>query len=460
MYCAALLKGSALSLYHSLSTGEPTSWDKLKTELLKKFQCSAEGFREKFRSVRPETNECFSAFLIRAGHLLDRWVELSNTSITFDSLRDLFIREQILHSVSTDLAVFLQEREIKTAEDMCRIADQYRSAHPGKNVSRKNNQQIFDANIGFTQQEVDRSQRPRENYSNRGGDKFRGNYSRMCGQQDGRGGYTSYRGQPGYIPYRGQQNRGRINNLGRQRQTGYQARTNRPHCYNCGCMGHMKRECPRVQRANVCECCGVDQVDSCAYREDTQQPDRKSQTSLKEEHTAISVEEDPDLKEGNVFHASPTGLNIESCSVNGFAASLLRDTGCTTAGVKKSLVMSSQYTGKVQRCRTFGGNIESFPLAEIQIHTPYFQGMIEACVINEPVADLILGNLPGVSITAGGKSGSLVCGAEALVSTRSQVKIDSQQKKPMKVPRIEGLEVTTEKLVELQKGDPSLVKCT
>ena len=152
LYVASLFRGSALSLFHSLSAKQTISWDDLKTELLRKFRCTEEGFRAKFRSVRPETDESFAAFLIRAGHHLDRWIELSGITLDFQDLRDLLLREQILQSVSLDLMTFLRERKIESAEEMCELADQYKSAHPHKSVARKSQAQVFDANVGHTQQ--------------------------------------------------------------------------------------------------------------------------------------------------------------------------------------------------------------------------------------------------------------------------------------------------------------------
>eukprot|EP00745_Piridium_sociabile_P030963 TRINITY_DN51384_c0_g2_i2.p1 TRINITY_DN51384_c0_g2~~TRINITY_DN51384_c0_g2_i2.p1 ORF type:complete len:131 (+),score=12.74 TRINITY_DN51384_c0_g2_i2:232-624(+) len=109
-----------------------------------------------------------------------------------------------------------------------------------------------------------------------------------------------------------------------------------------------------------------------------------------------------------VSYVLTEGLHVETGSVNGLQATILRDTGCTTAGVRRSLVAKSQFTGDTQQCRSFGGKIEIFPLAVVNISTPYFSGDITACVIDDPVTDLILGNLPGVTSACPGNSGSYV----------------------------------------------------
>ena len=35
-------------------------------------------------------------------------------------------------------------------------------------------------------------------------------------------------------------------------------------------------------------------------------------------------------------------------------------------------------------------------MARVNVHTPFYSGILECCVIDRPVADLIIGNLPGV----------------------------------------------------------------
>ena len=419
LFASSLFRGSALSLFHSLSAKQNISWEDLKSELLRKFQCTEEGFRNKFRNVRPEANESFAAFLIRSGHLLDRWIELSEVPHDFQNLRDLFLREQILQSVSKDLSIFLRERTFENADEMCKLADQYKSAHPNKSFSRKTEVQVFDSNVSSNppSHSSQFGYRGRANYTyqqNRS-NNFR-QYSR--GGERGRG-LTRGGNNPRFSnPSQGQsfrpyQPRGKF-----FQPRGAQSGAKEAACWTCGCKFHMRNECPYTcsQTASVSE-------------------------------TVQEVLVSKDTKDG---------LHIEECTVNGYAGTLLRDTGCTTAGVKRCFVRAEQFTGKTQHCRSFGGRIESFPLAEIQVDTPYYSGTVLACVIDSPVADLILGNLPGVKTSHGGQGGSLVCEPQALVTTRAQSKEEGKPTKPLKVPLIPNLDVKPDALKDLQRSDASL----
>src|SRR6202042_2920284 len=63
---------------------------------------------------------------------------------------------------------------------------------------------------------------------------------------------------------------------------------------------------------------------------------------------------------------------------------VLRDTGCTVVGVRKSLVDPSMYTGETCHCITFSGRVEHFPMTKVRLETPYFNGEVLACVLDNP----------------------------------------------------------------------------
>ena len=51
---SSLLQGKALDVYSRLSSDEATDYDKLSDALLKRYQLTEEGFRQKFRSGKQE----------------------------------------------------------------------------------------------------------------------------------------------------------------------------------------------------------------------------------------------------------------------------------------------------------------------------------------------------------------------------------------------------------------------
>lgn len=94
--------------------------------------------------------------------------------------------------------------------------------------------------------------------------------------------------------------------------------------------------------------------------------------------------------------------------------------------------------------------MEEYPLARVHIDTLYVSGEITACVFEEPVCDLILGNLPGVTTVHGGKGGSYV---PCLDSTRAQTDREKKNPVPLKVADLTLFDLTPEELCELQRKD-------
>ena len=72
-----------------------------------------------------------------------------------------------------------------------------------------------------------------------------------------------------------------------------------------------------------------------------------------------------------------------------------KDTGCSSAAVRRDLVQPEQMTGKVHICKLFDSSLRQYPIARIHVDTPYYKGEVEAMVVKKPICDLIIGNIPG-----------------------------------------------------------------
>ena len=64
--------------------------------------------------------------------------------------------------------------------------------------------------------------------------------------------------------------------------------------------------------------------------------------------------------------------------------------------MRSHLVPVNQYTGNYQLCLLVDGTIRRTPVARVEIDCPYFVGTVKAMVMDHPVYDLILGNIPGM----------------------------------------------------------------
>ena len=91
-----LLQGKALKVYSRLSVEDANYYVKLQDALLKRYQLTEEGFRQKFRNSKQEIGDTAGQFVIRLSNYLVRWMELGKVKSTFEGLRDLIVREQFL----------------------------------------------------------------------------------------------------------------------------------------------------------------------------------------------------------------------------------------------------------------------------------------------------------------------------------------------------------------------------
>jgi hypothetical protein len=141
--------------------------------------------------------------------------------------------------------------------------------------------------------------------------------------------------------------------------------------------------------------------------------------------------------------------------VNKTPCSVLRDTGATICGVRKRLVPTAAYVKGTVRCKTFGGEIHEYHQAKVHVSSPYYTGELVCCVLEDPVADLIIGNIPSIPTPV-----VTVASAEisAAVTTRAQAKREDLPHKPL-VDVCVDLAVTRQELITMQQEDKTLKGC-
>ena len=139
----ALLTGKALDVYYRLSKSDSMNYDKVKSALLHRFEFTIDGFQTKFRNSNVEEGESPSEYITRLESYLEKWVELSKSS-----LKSLIVREQFLNVCDKDMAVYLNRELPSTLSKFAESAERFLSSghrkfkvhlKTGNNDQRQNN---------------------------------------------------------------------------------------------------------------------------------------------------------------------------------------------------------------------------------------------------------------------------------------------------------------------------------
>ena len=415
-YLAALLKGRALEAFREIPTVEAADYNNVKAFLLKRFRCTEDSYRVKFRSAEPWESESFSGFVSRLKNYFNRWLELADVGTDFGKLTDLMVKDQIMSSVHSDLATFLRERQPTSVADLVSLTEAFQSAHP--KIPLKKTRVSFTASVADT---------PSFRISR---DRFR-SASRSDRVDD-----RSVRSKSGSRLHDRSDNRPWDRSVDRFEAPGEGQRSPRSYrrdirCFNCNGFGHMASDCPRRSRRRrdcrdwrntsrdrddsrkvpgVCfkcrkpghimrNCPEEHTVAACVQTEIVPQCSSENCTECAKisqlgQHLTLSCgHELPVLA---VRHDSGM-LKLVSGYVGDHRVSVLRDTGATCIGVRRDLIDQSQLTGKYVRCILFTGTAVELPVALVKINSPYLAGTFQVCVLESPPADLIIGNVPGVT---------------------------------------------------------------
>ena len=358
---SALLQGKALDVYARMSPDEANDYSKLKQALLKRFQLTEEGYRVKFRTSRPEKGETPSQFATRLNSYFTRWVELSGIDQDFDHLLDLLLREQFVQCCSKELATFLKEHDVSSIAEMAELGERFTEARgvnsfPSQN-SRTSHQTVSNKNQKYF-----------GNTSDKGDKSIQGN--------------QNYKKSP-------------------------------RRCYICYDTSHLADKCPkRNPKKSVSPVMALEEnLNSTVPNQEKTSSDSTDEIAqgciVDQLHTCcVSKSGNVELKCGHEIVISNLQLgkscrglpkNMPTCDglLSGKQVVVMRDSGSSCTVVREGLVSKTSLTGETKACVLIDGTIRKFPVARIDVDTPYYTGNLVALCVKEPVYDLIIGNVDG-----------------------------------------------------------------
>ncbi|XP_069179011.1 uncharacterized protein [Procambarus clarkii] len=125
---SALLKGKALTIYHSLGPHQRGDYEALTTVMLNGFGIIADRMQENFRRAQLQKGETYVLMLQRLESSLNRYCELMETAPGSMEFYQLMIREKFLKACESSLRVKLKEQEVVSNLSLAKQADLWAGA--------------------------------------------------------------------------------------------------------------------------------------------------------------------------------------------------------------------------------------------------------------------------------------------------------------------------------------------
>ncbi|XP_033114262.1 uncharacterized protein LOC117114683 [Anneissia japonica] len=297
---SALLTGGALEVYSRLATKDADDYQVLKHALLKRYDFTPDGFRKQFVHISPKPNETAYQYGTRLEHVFTRWIEMENTTQSFDGLKDLILRTQFVEGCPLDLALFLKEKQFVSYKETMLCTERYLEARGGHFDSLETEK---------PQCLVNHSVQPRSYNVNQ------------------------------IIPHVGNT----------QQRSAYTPNSSQITCFKCNRPGHRARDCKVVRK---CRNCGKIGHFSSNCKFPTQSAGCQVDTDVEEIVGCLMVKV-PEIQcnFGQSFERVSFACNSSNAvrmpvvkgKIGDTLVSVLRDSGCSGVVVRRNLVSESDF---------------------------------------------------------------------------------------------------------------------
>ena len=376
MQLSLVLTGQTSDIFYSLPEEHQRDYDKVKNALLRKFSLTEEGLRKELFATTAKTTESPLLFMTRLDRTFQQWVDAAKITKSYDGLKNLLLREEFLKRCHNDLVSYVREKAKSEIMDIADISQHYIDAYGGSissKMSRKSDgvkdttESVEVMRCGICgklghlevrcwyQEEQNDSKNTRnggkeEQMNNNGNCKTMASsaitYSMVsnesCDRKDKRKG-----------EYKSKNRRNILNRFECDNRTEHMERN-----YNkAGNLGHPRRPPAEIHKHFA----------SKRYNDNMKQQAEKMTKCM--------------------------NVPITEGRINGWPGFVLRDSGFSKAAVRMQYVRPEQYTNEYEHLILMDGTYRKFPKAKLFVDTPYHNGELEAIVIDNPVADLIIGNV-------------------------------------------------------------------
>lgn len=401
-YLSALLSGPALEVYSRMGHEDAQDYDRLKKQLLQRYDLTDNGYRAKFRSARPLQNESPRQLLIRLCDYFDKWLELSELPQDLEGARTLIVKEQFLRACPRELEVYLSEQSsiiTNNFDELAQIAERYMQAH----------------RIAFFQNK----DKPRPTLNK--------DAIKKCFKCD----------SPTHLAT----------------ECPAVIKPAKKWCRYCKRDSHDLAECSK-KPTNWKNDAPLRQVAAISELQESPSVDKDQDREIIE----VNGKKYMEVACCGRAESISEGLKTVKGLVNDNLVDVLRDSGCSIVVIRRSLLRPDQFTGKHGIVVLADNSVIKLPEAKVTVDTPYFQGEVIAMAMEKPIRDLLIGNIRGAR-SPGDPDPEWNHSAAAI--TRAQSAKERQPIAPltMRSNKADTIGMSKTHLQELQRDDPTINRC-
>ena len=381
-YLSALLKGRALDVYNRLSTEDAVDYDKLKDALLKNFDMTERGFHSVIVDRKGRKHSySFCSYL-------NKWLTMAKVEKSFEAVCNFMARDQFLEACRRKLFVHLKPKAFENLDAMAKEADLFAEARGGVFSCVHKGQR--DNNKGAAQSKPEN--KPSGKPEIKCGICRKGHLTIRCYKNPDRKKAYSAEVASGSSGNSG--SKGSISDYGGENEQETQIKSeesesSRGRGYTRGRGRSFFRGRGKTDGAPRG---GGHQMSLCKTEVNRESADGIE--SIYQSKIDSSLNSDSKDKEG-VCYFLKSRLPTAEGTVNSRKIEVLRDTGCTCCTVKRSLVTDDQLIGKESYVTLIDETTQTYPLAVIDIDSPFFTGKTEALCMEDTLYDLVIGNIDG-----------------------------------------------------------------
>ena len=125
----ASLSGKSQSIMNHMSDDDVSDYEKVKNAILRAHEKVPETYRHNFRSMSKRHDQSFADFAYMQERCFNQWIYSLGVGTDFTKLREAILLEQFKDNLSTEIRIYIDERNAQSVSEAAKLADQFALIH-------------------------------------------------------------------------------------------------------------------------------------------------------------------------------------------------------------------------------------------------------------------------------------------------------------------------------------------